>query len=274
MAHGALGTDTGGSCRIPAAFTGLVGWKPTARRVPLGGAVPLSPPLAADERFSPDPFPLVARADDYVLYVGGADLRKNVDGALAAFARLHEIAIGDESVRSTTLRIVCEIDEHTRADYIRRARAAKIEARVTFTGFVDDDELRRLYRKARCLFFPSLYEGFGLPVLEALACGVPVATSNNSSLPEVGGECAIYFDPHDADDMARALARALQEPTDLEARFARHAYARGFSWQRTAMQTVDAFAAGRDLLRRSGAASGWVSEAPLTTRSSSGDLFA
>jgi glycosyltransferase involved in cell wall biosynthesis len=99
-----------------------------------------------------------------------------------------------------------------------------------------------LYQRARCLFFPSLYEGFGLPLLEGLACGLPVASSNTSSLPEVGGELAIYFDPYNINDMADGLYRALQAPMDYQSRLKRYEYSKSFSWQRTALATLQAFA--------------------------------
>ena len=114
------------------------------------------------------------------------------------------------------------------------------------TGFIDDEALVALYQKARCLFFPSLYEGFGLPVLEGLACGLPVACSNTSSLPEVGGKQAFYFDPYDIDGMADSLYQAMAAPIDYESRQRRYEYSRGFSWQETARGTLNGFT---DLVR-------------------------
>src|SRR6185436_17413106 len=113
--------------------------------------------------------------------------------------------------------------------------------KLDLTGFVDEAELVELYQKARCLFFPSLYEGFGLPVLEGLACGLPVAASNTSSIPEVAGDMALYFDPYDPVDMADALYRTLQAPCDLASRTRRHEHARRFSWTKTAVATLHAW---------------------------------
>jgi alpha-1,3-rhamnosyl/mannosyltransferase len=107
-----------------------------------------------------------------------------------------------------------------------------------------------LYQKARCLFFPSLYEGFGLPVLEGLACGLPIAASNTSSLPEVAGRCAHYFDPENVDAMAEALYNALAEPMDFDTRMQRAEHAKRFSWQKTARATLAAFAEAANIVGR------------------------
>jgi alpha-1,3-rhamnosyl/mannosyltransferase len=114
--------------------------------------------------------------------------------------------------------------------------------RVRLLGFVDEADLPALYRNAALFAFPSLYEGFGLPVLEAMACGVPVVCSNGSSLPEVAGDAALLVDPLDADGLAEAMARVLED-ADLR----REMVARGeeqaarFTWERAARQLVGVF---------------------------------
>src|SRR6266850_4610015 len=125
---------------------------------------------------------------------------------------------------------------------LRRVDRLGLTGKVRLTGFIDNDDLRALYQRARCLFFPSLYEGFGLPLLEGLACGLPVTASNTSSLPEVAGEYAIYFDPYNIDEMAQSLYQALQAPMDYESRLTRYEYSRNFSWRKTAEMTLQAFA--------------------------------
>lgn len=199
-------------------------------------------PLAAAASFRPYPFPRVAAAQDYVLYIGGFDPRKNMRRAVEAFARLHARYGADDGVRATELWIACNLDNAAAGDMLNYARGLGADGKVRLTGFVEDDQLPALYQKARCLFFPSLYEGFGLPVLEGLACGLPVASSNTSSLPEVGGQHATYFDPCDVDDMAGALYRALKAPADYESRRRRYEYSRTFSWRKTALATLGAFA--------------------------------
>ncbi len=199
-------------------------------------------PLAAGASFRPYPFPNVAAAQDYVLYIGGFDPRKNMHRAVEAFARLRTRHGGEEKIRAAELWIACSLDNAAADDMLSYARGLDLGGRVRLTGFVEDGALPALYQKARCLFFPSLYEGFGLPVLEGLACGLPVASSNTSSLPEVGGRLAIYFDPDDVDEMADALYQALKAPMDFESRLGRYEYSKTFSWHKTALATLAAFA--------------------------------
>jgi glycosyltransferase involved in cell wall biosynthesis len=109
-------------------------------------------------------------------------------------------------------------------------------------GFVPDDDLPALYSGAAALVYPSLIEGFGLPVLEAMRCGTPVLTSSTSSLPEVGGEAALYVDPHNVDGIAAALYKLATQPSlraDLAARGLQRAAL--FTWTRTAEQTLHVY---------------------------------
>jgi len=117
--------------------------------------------------------------------------------------------------------------------------AAELPDGVESRGRVRYDELGRLYRTASALVFPSLYEGFGLPPLEAMACGCPVATSRATSLPEVCGDAAEYFDPLSPEDMARAIAAVLDDPT----RYAERGIARArmFTWEATARAHEDVY---------------------------------
>jgi len=85
----------------------------------------------------------------------------------------------------------------------------RIEDKVVFTGFVADDDLPYLMNAADLLVFPSLYEGFGIPPLEAMACGIPVVASNTSSIPEVVGDAALLFDPYNVEEMAETMYRTL-----------------------------------------------------------------
>ncbi len=114
---------------------------------------------------------------------------------------------------------------------------------VTARGLVASSELASLYRRAAALVFPSLHEGFGQPPLEAMACGCPVAVARATSLPEVCGGAAVYFDPRSPDDIAAAVLRALSEPAELGRRGVEHA--RAFTWQRCASEHEAAY---RELL--------------------------
>jgi glycosyltransferase involved in cell wall biosynthesis len=109
--------------------------------------------------------------------------------------------------------------------------------RVHFTGFVQDEDLPALYADSVCLAYPSLYEGIGLPVLEAMACGVPVVTSNVSSMPEIAGDAALLVDPYNGEELAGALRRVLSQESlraDLIARGREQAAY--FTWERAAQQ--------------------------------------
>ena len=207
-------------------------------------------PLAADEAFQPYPFPKVPHAKDYVLYPGGFDPRKNMDRALDAFAAMKRKYSGENSVAQAELVIVCHKDSAADAETRRRARKLDIADHLRLTGFVSPSRLVALYQQARCLFFPSLYEGFGLPLVEALACGLPIACSNTSSLPEVAGEFAHYFDPENIDGMADALFKALTDPIDFDSRMQRRRHANRFSWQQTARATLNAFADATNTVTR------------------------
>jgi glycosyltransferase involved in cell wall biosynthesis len=121
-------------------------------------------------------------------------------------------------------------------DVVRRLG---LEERVRFLGFVPDEDMPALYSGATCLAFPSLYEGFGLPVLEAMACGAPVLTSNVSATAEVAGDAALLVNPYDTDALTEALDRLLTD-AELRARLRGLGIerARQFSWQRAARQAA------------------------------------
>jgi glycosyltransferase involved in cell wall biosynthesis len=139
------------------------------------------------------------------------------------------------------------------ADNVRGAAAASgVASRIHFTGFVDDSDLLDLYNACECFVFPSLYEGFGLPVLEAHACGRAVACSRTSALPEVADGAGFLFDPTDPAEIARAMADILLDP-ELRARMERLGLknAARFNWKFSASATLDVY---KDVLaeRRAG----------------------
>jgi glycosyltransferase involved in cell wall biosynthesis len=117
-----------------------------------------------------------------------------------------------------------------------------LEDRVTFAGYVPDGDLPPLYSGADCVLLPSLYEGFGFPVLEAFACGAPVVCSNASSLPEVAGDAALLVAPTDTDGLAAAIRRVLEEPglaAHLRAAGMRQVAA--FRWEECARRTLEIY---------------------------------
>ncbi|MFN2255840.1 MAG: glycosyltransferase family 4 protein, partial [Candidatus Promineifilaceae bacterium] len=118
-----------------------------------------------------------------------------------------------------------------------------LERRVHFTGYVADQELPLWYNAADALVFPSIYEGFGMPVLEAMACGTPVIAARTSSIPEAGGEAALYFEPQDAAALARHIDSVLDDD-----RLAKHMQQSGleqaqkFSWEQAGIETSQVYA--------------------------------
>jgi len=169
----------------------------------------------------------------YFLYVGNAYPHKNLERLLQVFASLRKDGLESQLV------LVGKMDHF----YLRlKGEAERLgligNGDVIFYGFAEEPELAELYRRARAYVFPSLLEGFGLPPLEAMRYGTPVAAAGSSCLPEILGDAAIYFDPEDVDDMARAMRRVYDderlrtELADLgKARVAR------FSWRDCAERT-------------------------------------
>ena len=165
----------------------------------------------------------------YILSVSTLQPRKNFVRLIQAFSAL-----------STDVRLVIAGGRGWLYEDIFAA-AAKCGDRVRILGYVDDSDLPALYRGAALFAFPSLYEGFGLPVLEAMACGVPVVCSNASSLPEVAGDAALLVDPLDTDGLANALHRGLGD-RDLSVHLVEKGcvQAARFTWSRAARQLLTA----------------------------------
>jgi glycosyltransferase involved in cell wall biosynthesis len=194
---------------------------------------------AADPRFRPQSPEAIAAAraryhlpERYLLSVGTIEPRKNLARLLAAFERLHAEGLTDVLVLAGKRGwLTGEFDAALERSPSKQA--------VVFPGFVADADLPAVYAGAQVLVMPSLYEGFGLPVLEGMACGVPVACSNCSSLPEIAGQAALFFEPTDADDISDALRRLLRDPELQDAlRGAGLRQAGRFSWERTAQETL------------------------------------
>jgi glycosyltransferase involved in cell wall biosynthesis len=117
-----------------------------------------------------------------------------------------------------------------------------LQRQVRWLGYLPEEDLPCLFTLARLMVFPSLFEGFGLPVLEAMACGCPVGVARPTALPEVAGDAAVYFDPHDAEDIAATLLELWESETLLE-QLARCGLQRaaGFGWQKAASQTIEVY---------------------------------
>ncbi len=171
-------------------------------------------------------------ARPFVLYVGTIQPRKNLARLVEAFARLPGELAGYDLVLAGKTGWLAE-------GIHRRVEELRLGERVLFPGYVPEEDLAALLSAAECFVMPSLYEGFGLPLLEAMACGTPVICSSAGSLPEAAGDAALQFAPEDVDALRAALARLLGNPElrqDLAARGYRQA-AR-FSWERCARRIL------------------------------------
>ena len=174
----------------------------------------------------------------FLLYVGGVDYRKNLEGAIRGYARL-PAAMRD----AHQLVIACNLPLHRRISLRTFALDLGIESRnLVLTGFVPDRELAALYRACELFIFPSLYEGAGLPILEAMTCGAPVAASGTSAIPELLGDPAATFDPADPADIARCVREVLDSPAMLEAlRKSSKEQAALHTWERVARRTIEGY---------------------------------
>jgi glycosyltransferase involved in cell wall biosynthesis len=169
----------------------------------------------------------------YVLFVGGIQPRKDPVTAIEALARMDE-----------DLRLVLVGDEKRGGDELRSAiRRLGLERRVELAGYVEHEGLAALYRGAACLVFPSRYEGFGLPVLEAMASGTPVVATTAGAVPEIAGDAAVLVQPGDPEALAEGIREALGDRERLVA--AGLERARRFTWRETARRTLEVY---RELL--------------------------
>ena len=176
----------------------------------------------------------------YFLYVGTVQPRKNLERLIEAFARAVRLGDPDRLPASGPLQLVIAGKRGWLTEAIeRRAAELGVAEWVIFTGYVPDADVPALLSGALAFTFPSLYEGFGMPVLEAMACGAPVLAANSSSLPEVAGDAAILADPTDTAAITAALLRLACEPA-LRAELRARGLARAaqFSWERCAEATL------------------------------------
>ncbi len=168
----------------------------------------------------------------YLLYTGTIEPRKNLLKLLRAYS---------EIIHTTEHRlklVLCGGRGWLDNEIFDLVTALNLQEMVQFTGYVEDEDLPALYSACEVFVYPSLYEGFGLPPLEAMACGAPVVTSNTSSLPEVVGNAGVMVSPHEASELAQALVNLLNDPAQRgHLRQAGLARAQLFSWERAAHET-------------------------------------
>jgi len=196
-------------------------------------------PLAPDTSFFPRQHQDITKMLDfknlpkeYILCVGTLEPRKNLALLIKALALI-----------PSKIPLIL-VGWHGWGDkkWLQDIQGLGLEGRVYRTGYIDEETLACLYSGARIFIYPSLYEGFGLPVLEAMSCGCPVLCSHAASLPEVAGDAALFFDPHSSQDLAQAIERLLGSE-QLRLSFAQRGLqrARAFSWDKTAEKTLDVF---------------------------------
>jgi glycosyltransferase involved in cell wall biosynthesis len=172
----------------------------------------------------------------YILYIGAADPKKNLLTFIEAYSLFlketkpapphHVVLVGNTAWGGY-------------GQFKHKTRDLGIDNRIHFTGYIEHQYLPALYRESELFVFPSLFEGFGLPVLEAMASGAPCLISNRPALDEVGGNIAEYFDPEFPEDMANKMQLLLENPGRLaEMRIEGREYAHKFSWERTAKETI------------------------------------
>ncbi len=172
----------------------------------------------------------------YFLYVGALHPRKNIRRVLEAFRKLREFH------REASLVIAGPPSWGAHGELKAVLGSAGGQSGIVFTDFLSDDDLNSLYQGAHALVFPSLYEGFGLPVLEAMSHGAPVITSNVSALPEVAGAAALLVDPTSVEAIFTAMARLIED-LPLHAELRRKGFERSteFTWEKTAAGTLEIY---------------------------------
>lgn len=171
--------------------------------------------------------------NDYCLYVGRLVPHKNLARLIKAFSLV------SREVKDLQLVIVGRKNRRFSSEFESRAKDSGVFNRILFLDWVPLEDLAPLYKRAKVLVYPSLYEGFGLPPLEAMACGTPVITSNISSLPEVVGDAALLVDPYNVEDIANSIVKVIRDQ-DLSARLSNKGLQRAsqFSWEKCAREIL------------------------------------
>jgi glycosyltransferase involved in cell wall biosynthesis len=171
------------------------------------------------------------RAKPFLLYVGNIKPHKNLSRLVDAFGRIKDQIPHD-------LLLIGQKEGFRTGDQKVEAQSRVLGERIAFTGYLPTERLRDYLAHATALVFPSLYEGFGLPMLEAMACGCAVIASNAASLPEVGGDAALYFEPRLPSEIAAKILEVVQDEALRQSLKKRGlARAREFSWEKTAEET-------------------------------------
>lgn len=172
----------------------------------------------------------------FILFAGGIDFKKNVEGLIEAYALTNR-----NVVNNYQLVITGKADQQLLNKFLSIAEQNGVGGRVVCTGFVPKKDLIELYNTTEALVFPSLYEGFGLPVLEAMACGTSVVTANSSSLKEIAEGHAILVNPKSTKSITKGIERVFEDPAESKNRAEENIeYAKSYTWEKVAYKTLDA----------------------------------
>lgn len=172
----------------------------------------------------------------FLLYIGGFSTRKNVKELIIAFKKIQN------SLKKDYKLVLCGSIKDEGMKLQQLCKELLIDDKIIFTGFIPDDELPLFYNAAELFVYPSLYEGFGLPPLEAMSCATPVITSNLTSIPEVTKDCAILIDPFNKDELASSILNLLNSESLLQ-EYSQKGYKNSldFTWRNTAIATLKAY---------------------------------
>ncbi len=182
---------------------------------------------------------IIVEPENYFLFVSETERAKNLMELIEAFDQLKE-----EYKSRFCIKVVGKKGNDFN-NIVTRMQGYNMEDKVQFYGYVSDEELNDLYKKAYAFVFPSFFEGFGLPILEAMAKGTPVLCSNSSSLPEVGGKAVLTFDPYKSDDLCDKLTRIIENPQLRDGMIKLGLErAKEFSFEKTARQTLSVLKKG------------------------------
>lgn len=201
-------------------------------------------PLAADDKYKPldkKKCKTIIKENynidkPFILYIGGFSPRKNVKSLILAFSKIYM------NLKEEYNLVIVGANKDDRNLLKNLSIDLNVESRVKFTGFVDENLLPALYNACDVFVYPSLYEGFGLPPLEAMSCGTPVITSDISSIPEVVGDGGILIDPFNIDSLMSSLENLLNsESTRSSLSIKALQRASNFSWEKTSEKTVEAY---------------------------------
>lgn len=205
-------------------------------------------PLAADPLFAPCTAEEIDHIksryhlpESYLLFVGSLEPRKNIDILIEAMGKLkNEIPL-----------VLVGWSAWGNKEWMDKIASKGLSSRVFVTGHLPDADLKGIYSGATALIYPSLYEGFGLPILEAMACGCPVICSNVASMPEVAGDAALFIDPSNSDDLTGAIETLLQD-SELRNRMINKGYQQNaaFNWGKTAGKTIALYSRLREYPQR------------------------